>query len=52
MAGTTTISTVSIPNVPLQRNHSTDYSGNLFTNGGTSTLTLNDTWGDPITGTW
>ena len=52
MAGTTTISTVSIPNVPLQRNHSTDYSGNLFTNGGTSTLTLNDTWGEPITGTW
>ena len=52
MAGTTTVSSVSIPNVPIQRNHSTEYSGNLFTNGGTSTLTLNDTWGDPFTGTW
>jgi len=50
--GTSTISSVSIPNVPIQRNHSTDYSGNLFTNGGTSTLTLNDTWDTPFTGTW
>lgn len=50
--GTNTISSVSISNVPFQRNHSTEYSGNLFTSGGTSTLTLNDTWGDPITGTW
>jgi len=50
--GTSTISSVSIPNVPLQRNHSTEYSGNLFTNGGTTSLSLNDTWGDPFTGTW
>ena len=50
--GTSTISSVAINNVPIQRNHSTEYSGNLFTSGGTSTLTLNDTWGDPFTGTW
>lgn len=50
--GTSTISSVAINNVPIQRNRSTEYSGNLFTNGGTSTLTLNDTWGDPFTGTW
>ena len=50
--GTNIISSVSIPNVPIQRNRSTEYSGNLFTNNGSSTLTLNDTWGDPITGTW
>jgi hypothetical protein len=50
--GTSTISSVTINNVPFQRNHSTEYSGNLFTNGGTTSLTLNDTWGDPFTGTW
>jgi len=50
--GTSTISSVTINNVPFQRNHSTEYSGNLFTAGGNSTLTLNDTWGDPFTGTW
>lgn len=50
--GTSTISSVAINNVPIQRNRSTEYSGNLFTNNGSTTLTLNDTWGDPITGTW
>ena len=50
--GTSTISSVAINNVPIQRNRSTEYSGNLFTNNGNTTLTLNDTWGDPITGTW
>lgn len=50
--GTSTISSVAINNVPIQRNRSTEYSGNLFTAGGNSTLTLNDTWGDPFTGTW
>jgi len=51
-SGTSTISSVAINNVPIQRNRSTEYSGNLFTNNGSTTLTLNDTWGDPITGTW
>jgi hypothetical protein len=41
-----------IDDAPMLRNRSTEYSGNLFTNNGSSTLTLNDTWGDPITGTW
>lgn len=50
--GTSTISSVAINNVPIQRNRSTEYSGNLFTNNGSTTITLNDTWGDPITGTW
>ena len=50
--GTSTISSVAINNIPIQRNRSTEYSGNLFTNNGSTTLTLNDTWGDPITGTW
>jgi len=50
--GTSTISSVAINNVPIQRNRSTEYSGNLFTNNGSSTLNLNDTWGDPFTGTW
>ena len=50
--GTSTISSVAINNVPIQRNRSTEYSGNLFTNNGSTTITLNDTWGDPFTGTW
>ena len=50
--GTSTISSVAINNIPIQRNRSTEYSGNLFTNNGSTTLSLNDTWGDPITGTW
>lgn len=50
--GTSIISSVAINNVPIQRNRSTEYSGNLFTNNGSTTLTLNDTWGDPFTGTW
>ena len=50
--GTSTISSVLLSNVPFQRNRSTEYSGNLFTNNGSSTLTLNDTWGDPFIGTW
>lgn len=50
--GTNTISSVAINNVPIQRNRSTEYSGNLFTNNGSTTLTLNDTWGEPFNGTW
>jgi len=50
--GTNTISSVTIPNVPLQRNYSTEYSGNLFTLGGGSFLSLNDTWTGTFTGTW
>ena len=50
--GTSTISSVAINNVPIQRNRSTEYSGNLFTNNGSTALTLNDTWGDPFIGTW
>jgi hypothetical protein len=50
--GTTTISSVTIPNVPLQRNHPTEYSGNLFTSSDGFTLSLNDTWDDPFTGSW
>lgn len=50
--GTNTISSVTLPNVPLQRNYSTEYSGNLFTAGSGTTLSLNDTWTGTFTGTW
>lgn len=50
--GTNTISSVTLSNVPLQRNYSTEYSGNLFTLGGGTTLSLNDTWTGTLTGTW
>lgn len=50
--GTNTISSVTIPNVPLQRNYSTEFSGNLFTTGSGMTLSLNDTWTGTHTGSW
>lgn len=37
---------------PFIRNRSTNYSGSLFSAGGTFTLTLNDGWADPYQGSW
>ena len=38
--------------VPLKRNRVTEYSGPLFSAGGEMTLTLNDEWDTPVSGTW
>ena len=46
------IGSVTIPDVPFKRNRVTEYSGQLFAQGSTFTLTLNDEWEDPEIGTW
>lgn len=46
------ISSVSISNVPLQRNISTEYNGYLFSSGRGFNLSLNDTWGGTNNGSW
>ena len=38
--------------VPLKRNRVTEYSGPLFTAGGSLSLSLNGTWDDSYQGTW
>lgn len=50
--GTNTLASASLTTVPLRRNYSTEYSGNLFTYGAGFTLSLNDTWTDTYTGSW
>jgi hypothetical protein len=42
----------SMTAVPLKRNRVTEYSGPLFTAGGSMSLTLNETWETSETGTW
>lgn len=46
------IGSVTIPDVPFKRNRVTEYSGQLFAQGSTFTLTLNDEWEEPEIGTW
>lgn len=50
--GTNTLASATLSAVPLRRNYSTEYSGNLFTHGAGFGLTLNDTWSDTYTGSW
>lgn len=47
-----TVSSVSIANAPFKANRTTQYSGRLFGNDGAFTLSLNDEWDDPYSGTW
>lgn len=46
------VSSVSIANAPFKSNRTTQYSGRLFGNDGAFTLSLNDEWDDPYSGTW
>ena len=48
----TTISEISIADVPMQRNHVTSYSGTLFAAGRSVSVDADDTWGDDISGSW
>jgi hypothetical protein len=43
---------VNIKNVPLLRNRSTEYSGNLFTTAEQDDISLSLDWDDPVIGTW
>lgn len=46
------LGTASISNAPFVANRSTDYSGNLFSNTNTFTISLNDTWLSDEVLTW
>ena len=46
------LGSASIANAPFKANRTTEYSGTLFNNNKTFTLTLNDEWADPYQDTW
>lgn len=46
------IGQANMTSVPFVRNRQTEYSGPLFTSGGSTTISLNDTWATSVTGTW
>lgn len=46
------LGSVAISDVPLKRNRSTEYSGNLFSSGGNMTVSIDDSWTSPYIGTW
>ena len=46
------IYSVSLPNVPFERNRTTTCSGNLFSAGTTTTVTLDSEWGTDIQYEW
>lgn len=46
------IATVSLDDVPMAKNKTTNYSGPLFTRQPTFTLTAADAWGEEVTMTW
>lgn len=47
-----TIASVSLDDVPMARNTTTNYSGPLFTRQPTFALTTADNWGEEVTMTW
>lgn len=46
------IGLVNVAAAPFMANRATEYSGSLFTSGGAFTITLNDEWDTPWTGSW
>lgn len=46
------IGLVNVAAAPFMANRSTEFSGALFSTSGTFTITLNDEWDAPWTGTW
>lgn len=46
------IGQANMTSVPFVRNRQTEYSGPLFTSGGSTTISINDTWATSVTGTW
>ena len=51
-ADNTPIASISVADVPMQRNHITDYSGTLFGAGRAISIDADDSWGDDIQGSW
>jgi hypothetical protein len=48
----TPMASISVADVPMQRNHITDYSGTLFGAGRAISIDADDSWGEDIQGTW
>ena len=46
------IGMVNVAAAPFMANRATEFSGSLFSTSGTFTITLNDEWAEPWTGTW
>lgn len=46
------ISSVTLSDAPFKRNRVTEYSGTMWTAGGSFNITLNTAWNDSYTGTW
>lgn len=46
------IGLVNVASAPFMANRATEFSGSLFSTSGTFTITLNDEWDAPWTGTW
>jgi hypothetical protein len=46
------IGLVNVAAAPFMANRATEFSGSLFSTSGTFTITLNDEWDTPWTGTW
>ena len=51
-ANSQAIASVALNDVPMKKNTTTSYSGPLFTRQPTFTMTVADSWGEDITGTW
>jgi hypothetical protein len=48
----TSLGSATIADVPLLRNRSTEYSGNLFSGSGNMVVSVNGDWASPYIGTW
>ena len=48
----TPMASISVADVPMQRNHITDYSGTMFGAGRTISIDADDSWGEDIQGSW
>lgn len=51
-ADNTPMSVINVADVPMQRNHITDYSGTLFGAGRAISIDADDSWGEDIQGSW
>ena len=47
-----TLGQATITDAPFLRNRSTEYSGNLFSSGGSMTISMNEDWLSPHVGEW
>lgn len=51
-ADNTPMASISVADVPMQRNHITDYSGTMFGAGRAIIIDADDSWGEDIQGSW